>query len=147
MDFDALNTKADAERGAVLHLRHPQIKHPLYAGDGADKHGRKLPGASPKPVTVTILGAEAGAFQEAMRKFKRLSEDERENERHVLALLTHVVIGMDGVTRKNDAGEMVEVKADAEGLKYLLSRSDNFGAQMIEFVMDAANFFNEGLDD
>ena len=145
MDFDALNTKADAERGATLHLLHPQLRHPIYVGDGADAHGRLVDPSSARPATVTLMGAEADAARAAWKKYSRLSEIEQGSPAQIAALLSALIVGFDGITRKVD-GKAVDVKPDAAGVAFLLSRSEDFLLQMLDFVKDQRNFFSEGLN-
>jgi hypothetical protein len=91
------------------------------------------------------MGAEADAARAAWKKYSRLSEIEQGSPAQIAALLSALIVGFDGITRKVD-GKAVDVKPDAAGVAFLLSRSEDFLLQMLDFVKDQRNFFSEGLN-
>ena len=72
MDFEQFDTATDAAKGSILHLKHPQLDHPLYTGDGADEVGR-LVGKKAKATAVTALvyGVESQCVQDAVAAIKK----------------------------------------------------------------------------
>lgn len=146
MDFNAINTKADEERGAPLHLKHPQLKHPLYTGPGADSVGRWVHRDKPaEAVVLRVRGAESPTVRAALerqqkRAMKGAASDEADEERAIKGAISFVteVSGVYDGKRKITASE--------EDLRWLFARSDDFILQVVNFATDKSNFFGEPAD-
>lgn len=136
MDFNKINTKADAEAGSTLHFKHPQLGHALYTGEGADDHGRlvnkKLPHA---PVTALVRGLESDRIRNYQRdtSTKRLLDNDDEDR---FGLAIALVIELNGVAD----GDRVLTASEAD-LRWFFGRSDYLAVQVVNHAQDRANFF------
>lgn len=138
MDFDAINTKADAERGAKLHFTHPQLGHLLYTGEGADAAGRLIDATKAEPVFAIVRGLESPAIREKLKAVNAAKALGAGDDKSGFDLAIALVISLHGVTRGGNP-----VAADRDGLEWLFGKSEHFAAQVINFAGVSANFFSE----
>jgi hypothetical protein len=137
MDFDSINTAADADAGADLHLRHPQLRHPLYTGPGANAVGEwEDREQDAQPVILRVRGAESAKVKSAVRRLQKASVKHPQAELDVVALAIPLVMEVCGVTRDGR-----DLTASDDDLRWLFGRSQDFAAQVFQFAADAANFF------
>lgn len=139
MDFNIINTKADADRGSVLHYVHPQTRHPLYTGEGADEMGRLVDSSKPhEKVTAHVLGLESDRVREEAKRIQKAvaktGAHDDSGYRFAASLITELNGVFDG-DRK--------IGASVDDLKWFFQRSEDFATQTIEFAKDSENFFVE----
>jgi hypothetical protein len=137
MDFDSINTAADADAGADLHLRHPQLRHPLYTGPGANAVGEWEDREKPaEPVILRVRGAESAKAKATVRRLQKAALRQPQAEPDAIALALPLVIEVRGVTRDGRP-----LTAADDDLRWLFGRSEDFATQVFQFAADAANFF------
>lgn len=141
MDFSTINTAADAELGTELHLRHPQLGHFLYTGEGASKTGELSDkGKKHEPVIVGVRGMESDTVQSGVtgarkRAMKGVAMDEEKAGLDlVVSLVTHISGVFDGKRKITTA---------PDDLRWFFGRSDNFIRQVMDFAKEPAHFFCE----
>lgn len=141
MDFTTLDTKQDAEKGALLHFKHPQNGHLLYTGEGADSFGRLADKNKPhEAVTAIVRGMESQAAQDvSVAAQKRIMAGE-DGEGHEYDLAIALVAEINGVERDGKP-----IKADRDGLMWFYGRSEGFAVQVMQFAGKSANFFAGSL--
>ena len=136
MDFNAINTAADAERGADLHLVHPQLRHPLYTGPGADVHGRWADRAKKaEPVILRVRGIDSPVARATLKRLNTKAAKHSDDENGLLTAIS-LVTGVQGVF---DGKRQIE--ATEADLRWLFGRSEDFAVQVINFAGDRGNFF------
>jgi hypothetical protein len=142
MKLSALNTKAGAENGAWLHLRHPvkEYNHLLYEGPGADEYGRLIDAEKEhRPVRLLVRGAES----ETVRAERHAIEAERLDgkvitaEEEGLRLVCSMVIEFQGLMDSTGA----PLKADDKTKREFFDQSDGLVVQVVDFARQGANFF------
>ena len=144
MDFSNINTAADADKGAILHFKHPQSGHLLYTGKGADEFGRLADKSLPyEAVTARVRGLESQAMSNAIKSAEQRlmkSPDAANDPEHrfdtAIALVTELHGVMDGKR---------VLAASRDDLKWLFERSENLAVQVVQFAGDSANFFAGNL--
>lgn len=136
MDFDKLNTKADAEAGALLHYLHPQLRHPLYTGEGADEFGRLVdPSKDHTAVEGLIRGTESDIVRAAAsRTGARMMRGDGDGEEFEFAI--NLIVELRGIQRNGKT-----VVNSREDIIWFFRRSEDFALQTINFAKDRANFF------
>lgn len=144
MDFSTINTAADADKGAILHFKHPQTGHLLYSGEGADKFGRLVNKNKPhEAVTARVLGGESQAMANALKDAQKRAMKDPEaatDPAHRFDMAIALVTELHGV---KDGKK--DIKADRDGLTWLFERSENFAVQVVQFSGNSANFFAGNL--
>lgn len=128
MDISTLNTKAPAEKGAFLHLKHPATKALLWNGKGDDRTA----------IGVTVRGSESKAVRDFV---KQMQKDALENPGQTkdddLAYMVVLVMGFTGLERNG-----VPLDGDNDDdVRYFFNMSDGFVEQVSEFSRNRASFF------
>jgi hypothetical protein len=138
MDLTRLDTKAGAETGAELHLKHPVHGHYLYAGEGCDEDGGWNGKGKPEPVTVTVRGTESKTVRDRLKKLQRerMKRREADDEESGLEFVCSLVIAFSGLTLN---GKPME--ATPENKRRFFEQSDDLVEQVLDFAKDRANFF------
>lgn len=139
MDFNRLNTKAGAERGATLHLKHPALGHLLYSGDGTDADGRAIDRRKkPTPVTVTVLGVESSAVQARAKELqrRRMKRKDDDDEEIGLEFVCSLVVAFSGLERDGKPMEATE-----ENKRLFFEQSGDLVRQVLDFATESGNFF------
>lgn len=125
MDLTRFDVKAAAEKGAVLHVKHPSTGEKLYDGK--------------TPVTITVIGRDSPSVVAAMRDIERRKakgEDIDRNEEG-LELLSAVVTDWQGV--EFDGKPLKCTKANARKL-FSDPRTEWIGEQVGPFALSRRNF-------
>lgn len=140
MDLLSLDTRPAAERGAVLHLKHPVFGHRLYEGEGADQHGRlRDPEVEHEPVTITVRGEHSESVRAVRRDAERarMAGEDLPEERLARDLADAMVVEWSGVT--DEHGKPLPCTRDN---KYrVLDANHRIWDQVRQFAADQANFF------
>lgn len=126
MDFAALNTKAAAEKGAFLHLRHPATKALLWDGEGATRIA----------VGVTVRGTESKTVQAVLKRLQKDRMDAGDAD-DGLAYVVALVMGFTGIHRDG----VLLCDATDNDARWFFGLSDGFIEQVTEFARDGASFF------
>jgi len=144
MEFNKLETKTGAKKGAFLHLRHPGEGHLLYTGELADEWGSLVDDAKAddaQKVGVYVLGYESDKVRRkarAMRRERMKSQtmtDEQTDERG-MAFVCSLVIGFEGIETD---GKPLE--ASDGNKREFFSQSEGLIDQVLAFAKDRSNFF------
>lgn len=130
--FARMNTKADATRGAWLHLAHPQLGHPLHTGTGADDHGRVADEVSAVKSELKVRGVESDVVRSRLKAMQAKKTTDAEDDKFVASL----VIEARGISN----GER-DISAAEADILWLFERSVSFKSQVMAFALDPANFF------
>lgn len=139
MDFNIIDTKADADRGSILHFVHPQTRHPLYTGDGADKLGRLVDPSKPhEKVTARVLGFESERVRQEAKRVQKAAAKAGAHDDSGYHFAASLITELNGVFD----GER-KIGTSFEDLKWFFKRSEDFVTQTIEHAKDAENFFAE----
>jgi hypothetical protein len=137
MDFSKLDTKADAEAGSFVHFTHPQLRHYLYTGDGANEFGELInEDLAHEAVGALVRGMESDKARAVIAKSNARSA-KGDTEESGIDLAVALVIELRGVTN----GEK-PVKSDEKDLRWFFGRSDDFAVQVINHARNRRNFFN-----
>lgn len=124
MDLTRYDVKSAAEKGADLHLKNPFDNEPLMDGD--------------KPVTITVLGRDAKAVQDARKEAEKrhAKGDIDETERGLLPLVASVV-GWSGIEFDGKA-----LDCTPENVRKVLTdpRTDWIAEQIIPFTLSRRNY-------
>jgi hypothetical protein len=133
MDFSALNTKAAAEKGAFLHLKHPAFKTPLWDGEGKDRTA----------VGVTLRGLESKTVQDRVKRLQkeRMADGSPTDAGDGLDFVVSLVIGFTGCDRE---GVPLDGKSE-DDVRWFFGLSDGLVEQVIEFARERANFFKDAV--
>lgn len=131
MDFSALNTKAAAEKGAFLHLKHPALKTLLWDGEGKDRQA----------VGVTLRGMESKTVQDRLKRLQkdRMTDGKPADPEDGLDFVVSLVIGFTGCDRD---GVPLDAKNE-DDVRWFFGLSDGLVEQVIEFARERANFFKD----
>lgn len=121
MDFSTLNTRKASAAGAFLHLRHPADGTAMFTDAG-------------EAIGLTVIGTEAPAVREALRKAQRAAV--KSNTDKGEDFLVSLVTGFHHIVRDG-----AELPCTPENVRWLLDLSDGFGEQIMAFAQDRANFF------
>ena len=143
MDLQFINTKADAERGALLHYVHPQLGHPLYTGDGANRIGELVDASRPHEAVTALLRGEESSHVRAVAN--RLSKEKmrgKSDEDVGFEYVHSFFLAINGVTRDG-----VPLTTSMDDIKYFFERSDDFSTQTLRFVREKSNFFDPASRD
>lgn len=139
MDFSTINAKADAEEGAILHFTHPQLGHPLYTGEGADKLGVLINADLPhEPVTALVRGMESASVRAEAIRMEKVRVKTGKNDEAGMNFLCSLIIEISGVMDGKRA-----ITATPADLKWFFGRSDDLGKQVLTFAQEASNFFKD----
>lgn len=139
MDLTKLNTKAGAEKGADLHLRHPAMGHLVYTGKGVDEYG-DWDGTGPAtPVCVTLRGTESRSVQDRIKALQKQKLKNVDDEESGLDFVCSLVIGFKGLTLD---GKPMEATPD--NIRAFFMQSDSLVEQVLDFVKDKTHFFSKG---
>jgi hypothetical protein len=137
MDFDKLNTKADAEAGALLHYTHPQLGHPLYTGEGSDEYGRLVdPSLEHIAVQALVRGTESDVVRAAVSRSGSNTLKGVADDKEAYAFAASLIIELFGVVRDGKP-----VKAAPADIRWFFGRSEDFALQTINFAKERSNFF------
>ena len=127
MDLSKFDVRAAAEEGADLHLKHPATGEKLFAEDGET------------PFTVRVLGRDADAVQEAVRKSNEQRTkgeiDEREAGRMIVAAAIagwHEEMTLDGKPLPYSPKNVMALISDP--------RTDWIAEQVTPFSLSRRNF-------
>lgn len=139
MDFSTINTKADAEEGAILHFTHPQLGHLLYTGKGADARGVLVNADLPhEAVTARVRGTESTTVQSEIQRRERLRLKTGKTDDVGMKFLCSLIIEINGATD----GQRV-LTANPADMEWFFGRSDNLAKQVLNFAQEASNFFKD----
>lgn len=141
MDFSKIDTKADAARGRVYQYLHPQLRHPLFTGPGADAHGRLIDeNLEHSPVTGRILGLESSKVKLNAKQIRDAAAAGRIIDASGLKFTASLITEFNGV---ENAG--VKIEANEEGCLWFFGRAEDFAIQTLDAAKDASGFFQEQL--
>lgn len=146
MDFSQFDSRAPADEGRPLHLKHPATGKPLFDNpeDPAIDNG--------KPCRVFVRGAEGHEAQRAIRQVSRsrvkddtLLEDEDSVEyqhARLVDLTAPLVVGFENVSRGD---RLAEAPSDVDWLLNLQLTTGrrgeaSFAEQIADFSMRRANY-------
>ncbi len=122
MDFTSLNTRAAADEGAFLHLRHPVTGDLLNTDEG-------------ESIGLMVRGTEGAKVQKTLRDLnKRLKT--AEDTKRGLAFVSSLVFGFVNVSYEGRA--LTDTDADKE---LFFGLSESFVEQVLDFAKDRASFF------
>ncbi len=141
MDFSKIDTAADAQEGAILHFVHPQLRHPLYTGPGANEYGividKKL---AHEPVTALVRGMDSGVVRAEATRMEKVRLRNGKADDAALTFLRSLIIELNGISD----GER-KITTSEKDLKWLFDRADDMGKQVLAFAAEASNFFKGAL--
>lgn len=139
MDFSTINTKADAEEGAILHFTHPQLGHLLYTGKGADARGVLVNADLPhEAVTARVRGMESATVRAEAQRMSKVRLKTGNTDDEGLNFLCSLIVEINGVTN----GQRV-ITATTADLKWFFGRADDLAKQVLNFAQEASNFFRD----
>lgn len=141
MDFSKINTRKDADAGSWMHLRHPQLGHLLYSGEGADADGRLTDVNAPhEACELLIRGMDSSYVRERVRKREaRKLRNDGNAEEDALALAVDLVMDARGIWRSVDPP--ARLKVDEEGIRWLYGLAEDFAVQAVQYARDSVNYF------
>jgi hypothetical protein len=123
LDFSKLNTRAAADEGAFLHLRHPVTNAFLYTEKG-------------DAVGCMVRGTEGATVQKMVADL--MKRPKLDDVQRGLALVSSLVISF--VNVQYDGRALTDSQADKE---LFFGLSESFVEQVLEFAKDRANFFGK----
>ena len=133
---------------ACLHLRHPAFNHELYVGKGVDKAGRREGAKDPKPVRVHLRRIDSQAMVEKKRQLQRAATaqaggkeiaEEVQNDIDE-TMLKFSILEFENVYYKGRALDA----ADEEDKNLFINMQNNYSVQVMIFIAEVENFFDEG---
>lgn len=120
MDFGQFNTKAGAEEGRFLHLRHVGTGELVWEGK--------------EPVGVTVRGVESKTVQEAVAANNRAAMRDSGDEKDA-ALLKAVILSFHHIERDGKP-----LTTSAEDLRWFCDQSSAINQQILQFASRPGNF-------
>ena len=126
MDLSKLSVRAASSKGAVLHLKDPATKEPLFDGD--------------KPVTITVLGSEGDAVRAKFKDIesRRVKGDDVDNETAGAEMLAVLTAAWSGIALHSD--EPLECNFDNAVKLYLDPDAEWIAEQVGPFSRNRRNY-------
>lgn len=130
MDLSTLDTTSAAETGATLIVRHPVTGEDLKGEDG-------------NPMTLTLLGADSGAFKRAVSDSMKSNKGRKDlsiadAERSTVDMLARVTTGMSD----NWTWDKEPFPFSKENIKRLYTERPWMREQVDAFIADRSNFLD-----
>lgn len=136
MDFSQFDSRAAADQGRDLHLKHPVTGEELFDGD--------------KPCVVVVRGSEGRVVQEEMAKLRSAKVQDAEDDEDGLAQVHErlvdaarpLVVGFKNVNRGKNEAKAPDDVTWFLGLQMINGQTEeqSFAEQVAAFATKRANF-------
>lgn len=142
MDFSAFDSRAAAEKGRDLHIKHPATGEPVFDGD--------------KPCIVVVRGTESREAQAALaklRKMKLAEDDAKADEasledmhQRLVETATPLVVAFKNINRGDKAATAPADVAWFLNLQLIngVEGEQSFVEQVVNYATKRSNFLGNG---